>query len=75
MLFILMSHEGHPHGDIITDEVFSWWKKTVENTPENINIITLTHQPLGGTTRGTKYDPLTFLAFAFESFQKIVAAF
>jgi len=61
VLFLFLSHEGSLHGNIITEQAFQWWKNAVRDNSQSSNIITLSHQPLRGTTRGTKFDPITFI--------------
>lgn len=50
LLFIFMSDEQPGAPGEIGDDTFEWWENLVEHN-QNINIITLTHQPLRGTTR------------------------
>ena len=51
--FLLMSDEKRVGlWGTISDNTFNWWKETVQN--DNNNIITITHQPLEGTTRGSE---------------------
>jgi|GEM_PF-2005641 len=50
--FTLMSDEKMTDlWGTISDNTFEWWKKIVQT--DNNNIITVTHEPLEGTTRGT----------------------
>ncbi len=51
--FILMSDNGAGITGYISEEKFEWWEEII-GEDKNKNHITLTHQPLEGTTPGSK---------------------
>lgn len=61
VLFILMSDEHQGATGFLSDNTFNWWKDIVKDKQKNNNIITLTHQPIQGTTRGSEASILSFL--------------
>ncbi len=61
LTFILMSDDKNGAPGVIDEDSFQWWENIVRNKAENTNLITLTHQPPKGTTRGSNSGIVAFL--------------